>query len=295
MLKECVDKRIRIYRKQDKDEILGFTKDMYAPGFVSFLLNFHEKHRKRTVPFIFEEKGEMRAICFFHRSNEEDGWLMGMRVKRKFQRSGIATVFTRELESYARKQGLSWLGLNTSFKNRSVHGICKRLGFERNEAYYTYVFDPKILKRLKQTNRITLERVEDIDTAERYLKRRRIKRYLFVVDPGYIWIRLRQNTIKELINLQGLHFYNGKLLALQRWGEFLTFNFFGGHGFVEHVDLLSQLYREYPDPSKGRIAYCVRKREAKGIDQLYGEIATAKAVKKEYVEKSDWYLYSKFL
>lgn len=284
-----------MYRKQDKAEIIEFTKDMYAPGYVSFLLDFHEKHRKRTVPFVFEEKGEMRAVCFFHRSNEEDGWLMGMRVKRGFQRRGIATVFTRELETYAREQGLSWLGLNTSFKNRSVHGICKRLGFERNEAYYIYEFDPRILKRLKQKNRITLERVEDVDAVERYLKRRNIKRYLFVVDPGYSWIRFRENTIKELINMQGLHFYYRKLISLQRWEEYLTFNFFGSHGFVEHVDLLAQLYREYPDPSKGRIAYCVRKRDSKGIDQLYEKLATPKALGREEVEKSDWYLYSKFL
>ncbi len=284
-----------MYSKKDKAEILGFTKDMYAPGYVSFLLDFHEKNRMRTVPFVFEEKGEMRAICFFHRSNEEDGWLMGMRVKRKFQRSGIATIFTEELVRYARKQGLRWMGLNTSFQNRSVHGICKRLGFERNGAYSIYEFDPKILKRLKQTRRIALERVHDVDIAEGQLRRRNMKPYLFVVDPGYIWIRLRENTIKELINLQGLHLYNGKLVALQRWGEYLTFNFFRSHGFIEHVDLLSQLFREYPDPSKGRIAYCVQKKDSKGIDQLYEKLATPKALEREYVEKSDWYLYSKFL
>jgi GNAT superfamily N-acetyltransferase len=290
-----VDKRIRTYRKGDKEQILAFTKDMYAPGYVSFLLDFHEKHKKRTLAFVFEEGNEISAICFFHVCNEEDGWLMGMRVKKRYQKKGIATVFTEELANFARKQKLSWLGLNTSFKNKSVHDICKRLGFERNEAYYIYEFDPKILKRLKQTNEIALEAVNDVDEANRYIKRRRIKRYLFVVDPGYIWIRLTDNSIKELINLQGLHYYNGKLVSLQRWGEFLTFNFFGNHGFIEHVDFLAQLYREYPDPSKGRIIYCVRRKDNRGINQIYEKLATPKALEKWDVEKSDWYLYSKFL
>lgn len=290
-----MDKRIREYRKQDKEEILAFTKDMYAPNYVAFLLDFHEKHKKRTLPFVFEESGEIKAVCFFHICNEEDGWLMGMRVKKEFQRSGIATVFTEGLTRYARKQKLTWLGLNTSFKNRSVHGICKRLGFERNDAYYIYEFNPKILKRLKQTNEISLDTVGDVNEANRYIKRKRIKKYLFVVDPGFIWIRLTENCIKELINLQGLHYYNGKLISMQRWGEFLTFNFMGNLGFIEHVDFLAQLYREYPDPSKGRIIYSIRRRDNRGINQLYEKLATPKALEQWDVEKSDWYLYSKLL
>jgi RimJ/RimL family protein N-acetyltransferase len=284
-----------MYRSQDREQILAFTKDMYAPHYVSFLLDFHEKHKKRTLPFVFEEGGEIRAVCFFHLCNDDDGWLMGMRVKKKYQKGGIATEFTEELTRFARKQKLSWLGLNTSFKNRSVHAICKRLGFKRNEAYYIYEFDPKILKRLTQTNEIALEEMSDMDEAQRHIRKKRIKEYLFIVDPGFIWIRLRENTIKELINLQGLHLFNGKLVSLQRWGEFLTFNFFKEHGFIEHVDFLAQLYKEYPDPSRGRIIYCVRRRDSKGIEKLYQKLATPKALEKWDVEKSDWYLYSKYL
>ena len=290
-----MDKRIRKYRKEDRDEIIAFTKDMYAPGYVSFLLDFHEKNQERTIPYIYEDGNEIRALCFFHYCNEEDAWLMGMRVKEQYQRSGIATVFTEELTRFAKEQKLTWIGLNTSFKNRSVHNICKRLGFERNEAYYIYEFNPKILKLLRQTNEIALDAVADVDEMKRYLKQRRIRKYLFVVDPGYTWMRLTDNSIKELVNMQGLHYYNGKVISLQRWGEFLTFNFFGNYGFVEHVDFLAQLYREYPDPSKGRITYCVRKRDRKGIDELYGKLATPKTIERWDVEISDWYLYSKYL
>jgi GNAT superfamily N-acetyltransferase len=295
VLQGGVDRRIRIYRKGDRDEIIAFTKDMYAPNYVSFLLEYHEKHGKRTIPFVYEEKDEIQAICFFHICNEEDGWLMGMRVKKGFQRSGIASVFTRELVDYARKQRLTWLGLNTSFRNRSVHHICKRLEFERNEAYYIYEFNPQILDRLKQTNEIVLDAIVDVDAVDHHLKRKRIKKYLFVVDPGFIWIRLTDNIAKELLNMQGFHFYNGKIVSLQRWGEFLTFNFFENHAFIEHVDFFAQLYKEYPDPSKGRIIACVRKKDSKGIDELYEKLATPKAIEQGDVEKSDWYLYSKFL
>jgi GNAT superfamily N-acetyltransferase len=295
VLQGVVDKRIRIYRKEDKDDILAFTKGMYAPGYISFLLDFHEKQKKRTLPFVFEERGEIRAVCFFHYCNDEDGWLMGMRVKKKYQKSGIATLFTEELTGFARKQKLTWLGLNTSFKNRSVHNICKRLGFERNEAYYIYEFNPEILKRLSQSNQITLDAVDDGETVDRYFKKGRVKGFLFVVDPGYIWIRLTENVIKELINMQGLHYYNGRMVSIQGWGKFLTFNFFGNHGFSEHVDFLAQLYKEYADPPKGRIVYCVRKKESKGIDQIYEKLATPKALEQWDVEKSNWYLYSRYL
>lgn len=288
-------KRVRTYRKEDKEEILAFTKDMYAPNYMSFLLDFHEKHQKRTIPFVYVDGNEIRAVCIFHFCNDEDGWLMGMRVKKEFQKSGIATEFTEELIRFARDRKLTWLGLNTSFKNRSVHNICKRLGFERNGAYYIYEFNPAILKRLKQSHGITLDAVEDVEEANKWFKRKRAKQYLFVVDPGFIWIRLTDNIIKQLLNLQGLHYYQGKMVSMQRWGEFLTFNFFGDHGFIDHVDFLAQLYREYPDPSKGRIIYCVRKGHSKGIDELYGKLATPKALEKWDVEKSDWYLYGRDL
>ncbi|GAJ21791.1 unnamed protein product, partial [marine sediment metagenome] len=66
----------------------------------------HKDHPERTIPFVFEEGKVIKAICFFHLSTEEDGWLMGMRVKKEYQKRGIAKIFTKEMIDFAEEKGL---------------------------------------------------------------------------------------------------------------------------------------------------------------------------------------------
>ena len=295
MLREDVDKRIRVYKEENLEEILSFTKGLYESGYIPYLLDYHKDHPERTIPFVFEEGKVIKAICFFHLSTEEDGWLMGMRVKKEYQKRGIAKIFTKEMIDFAEEKGLSWIGLNTSFKNRSVHNICKSLKFERYEAYNIYEFRPVVLKRLKQKRTFELIEVKKKDELERYFRKREIRRLLFVIDPGFTWIRITDTVLNELLSGKNFYQYNKNLISLQRWGENIVFNVFGKYNLSEYEDFLVQLYKEYPEKSKGRIIFCVRKADGRGISQLFSAIATQAAIKKCDVERSDWYVYGKSL
>ncbi|TES92378.1 MAG: hypothetical protein E3J87_05525, partial [Candidatus Cloacimonadota bacterium] len=283
-----MDKRIRVYKEKDLNEILAFTKTLYASGYVPYLLDYHKKHPERTIPFVFEEKKVLKALCFFHFSTRDDGWLMGMRVRKECQKSGVATIFTRELVEYSEKKGLSWIGLNTSFKNRSVHHICKRLNLKRYEAYYIYEFNLDMLKKLKQKKSIDLIEFNKKDEVNEYLNKKKIKRLLFVLDPGFIWTRITDTALNNLTSGKNLYLYNKKLISLQRWGKNIVFNIFGNYRLSEYEELLAQLYREIPENSKGRIILCVRRADDKGILKLYNKIETPDAIKNYDVERSDW-------
>lgn len=295
MLKENVDKRIRVYSSGDSKEILMFTKDLYESGYISYLLNYHKKNPKRTIPFILEDKKMIKAICFFHFSNEVDGWLMGMRVRKEYQKGGIASLFTEELVSYAKANRLEWIGLNTSFKNKSVHRICKSLEFDRYDAYYIIEFSPHILKTLRQRGEVELDGALQMHEVVEYFNINRIKRFLFVIDPGFIWIQLTDNILDSLIKHKSIYWYKNKLVILQRWSEFLVFNFFGKLTYIEFVNFLAQLYKEFPKEPKGRIACCIRKSEMRGMNQLLSKIPESKIGRDKEVELSDWFLFGKSL
>ncbi len=296
MIQENVDGRIRILNERDSEEIRRFTKDLCESGYIQYLLEYHRKHPERTIPFVFEGKSQIKAICFFHYSNDRDGWLMGMRVKKEYQRGGIIAVqFTDKMATYAREKGLEWIGLNTSFRNKSVQKICKRLQFVRNGAYHIFEFNIIILKLLKQTNTFNLCEVTEKNKIENYFKKRRIGRYLFVIDPAFIWIRLTDSILKKTIEKRSFYFYRNRIIAIQKWGRNIVFNSFGKWSFIEYVDFLAQLYKELPEGAKGRIIFCVRKGDSNGINQLYNKLASPVTLEKGDVERSLWYLYGKYL
>jgi len=220
---------------------------------------------------------------------------MGMRVRKEYQRKGIATTFTETMLDYAEERGLSWIGLNTSFKNTSVHYISRRLKFVKHEAYYIYEFNPDILKNIKQRKAIKLIEINTEITIEDYLKKGKIKKLLFVLDPGFIWIRITNDVLSKLILEKNLYFYNNKLISLHKWGKNIVFNIFGNYNLSEYENFLSQFIKEYPEKSKGRILFCIRKKDIRGISQLYNKISKQGDLKEYDIEKSDWFVYGRFL
>ena len=295
MIERDVDKREGVFKPRDLKEVLAFTKGLFAPGYIRYLLDYHKTHPERTIPLVFRENKVIKAICFFHFSTKEDGWLMGMRVRKDYQRKGIATTFTEMMLDYAGERGLSWIGLNTSFKNTSVHNISRRLEFVKHEAYYIYEFNPNVLKNIKQRKAIRLIEINIENTIEDYLKKGKIKKLLFVLDPGFIWIRITNNILSKLILEKNLYFYNNKLISLHKWGENIVFNILGKYNLSEYENFLAQFIKEYPEKSKGRIFFCIRKKDIRGISQLYNKISKQGDLKKYDIEKSDWLVYGKFL
>ena len=288
-------KKIRLYKNKDKNEVITFAKDLYESGYIPNLLNAYRKNPEKTIPFVFEENGTIKGISFLHISTNEDGWLMGMRVKKQFQKAGVAITFTEEMIGYAKGIGLKWVGFNTTPTNKSIKRLTKKLKFTKMETYQIFEFNVYTLKQIPQKKTIKLYDISKEDKVKNYLGKRKLKRLYFTINPGFIWFRITDQTLKNLIVEKNFYVYNNDLVSFQRAGSYIIVNVFGRYNLNEYSNFLSEFYMEYPKNAKGIIILCVRQKNAAPLKKVYNMISSSLYAVKRDVLTSTFVVYGKSL
>ena len=64
--------------------------------------------------------------------------LYDLYVAKAARRRGVATALMSRAQSFAMEQGAAWLKLETAIDNAPGQALYEKMGWERDEAFYTY-------------------------------------------------------------------------------------------------------------------------------------------------------------
>jgi RimJ/RimL family protein N-acetyltransferase len=177
-------------------EVARFARRLPNFGYLKTIVRLHLDERRPGGCYVWRAEGRIAAFCGLNYLNPDDAWLYGMRVARSFQSRGIGTRFTRALIKTVRRDGRTWVGLNTTDlpSHRPVFRIADRLGMKLEGIYCNDGFW-SVRRRLAVPR---LRRHPDI-FAE-FLRRGRTT--VFHDTPGWFWSRLLLAR-REWVNASG--------------------------------------------------------------------------------------------
>jgi len=177
-------------------EVARFARRLPNFGYLKTIVRLHLDEERPGGCYVWRAEGRIAAFCGLNYLNPDDAWLYGMRVTSSFHNRGIGTRFTRALIKTARRDGRTWVGLNTSDhpSHRPVFRIADRLGMKLEGIYCNDGFWS--LRR-----RLTVPRLRHHpDIFDEFLKRGRTT--IFHSTPGWFWSRLL-TARREWVNANG--------------------------------------------------------------------------------------------
>jgi len=172
------------YEKKHYREVKRFAARQKNFFYVRDIIRWHLKEKFPGGCYVWQEDGRVVAFQSVAYLNESDAWLWGMRVDPGCRNHGIATRFTRSLFPVIKRDGRSWVGLNTLDRAKPAPTIrvMDKLGMEHVCTHSAEFY----WRRPRRAVEPRLKRFPHIFDHFRRLG----QRVLFRMHPGILWYRL---------------------------------------------------------------------------------------------------------
>jgi RimJ/RimL family protein N-acetyltransferase len=180
------------YRPEYFPQVERFARRLGNFDYVKTIIRLHVEEHRPGGCFVWKVGKRIAAFCAVSYLNRDDAWLCGMRVDREFHNHGVATKATRQLMAIARRDGRTWVGLNTSDTpgHRPVFRICEKLGMRLEDIYANDIFW-RLRQRFPEPRLVRFPGIyEQFRQAGR--------RVFFHETPGWFWSRVRPGRARWL-------------------------------------------------------------------------------------------------
>lgn len=201
------------YRPETFEAVRAFARRLKNFGYVREIIRWHNELGFPGSCWVWRVRGRVAAFQAVAYLNPDDAWLWAMRVDPEFANRGVATRFTRALFPVVRRDGRTWVGLNTLEQRgeKPTYRVCEKLGMRIEDTDATEVF-----WRLPGSRRPPRpRRLPGIQRRMLGLGRRTI----FHQGPGWLWSRLLPAR-QRWVNPGGFRLHGVPVhVARDRWSE----------------------------------------------------------------------------
>ncbi len=200
---------VRDFREEDRDVLLGFTRDTWSWGdYVPEVLDEWVQARRGAVRVAETPDGRPVGLQHYQPVDHSQAWLSGLRVDPDFREQGVARLLLRDGMEASARDGARTLRYASEVSNEAIQHLSQAQGFKPRGTWLSF------------------EKVFDAEACRLGQKKPPLQASTFPVSPG------DRARVRSLLQTTGYRLYAREWMWLDLDRQALDELIQAGHAFI---------------------------------------------------------------